>query len=105
MTNASALEALGDPTRRAIFEHLSQRPCAVGELAELVPVSRPAVSQHLKVLRAAGLVTELREGTRHIYRLDPAGVGELRDYLDRFWNSAMGSFKNSVHQREEKRGE
>ena len=58
MTNALALEALGDPTRRAIFEHLSQRPCAVGELAEMVPVSRPAVSQHLKVLKAAGLVTD-----------------------------------------------
>jgi DNA-binding transcriptional ArsR family regulator len=105
VTNALALEALGDPTRRAIFEHLSQRPCAVGELAELVPVSRPAVSQHLKVLKAAGLVTEEREGTRHIYRLDPAGVGELRDYLDRFWSSAMGAFKAKVHQREEERGE
>jgi DNA-binding transcriptional ArsR family regulator len=105
MTNALALEALGDPTRRAMFEHLSQRPCAVGELAELVPVSRPAVSQHLKVLKAAGLVTEDREGTRHIYRLDPDGVAELRDYLDRFWSSAMGAFKATVHQREEERGE
>jgi DNA-binding transcriptional ArsR family regulator len=93
MTNALALEALGDPTRRAMFEHLSQRPCAVGELAELVPVSRPAVSQHLKVLKAAGLVTEDRE------------VAELRDYLDRFWSSAMGAFKATVHQREEERGE
>jgi DNA-binding transcriptional ArsR family regulator len=105
MTNALALEALGDPTRRAIFEHLSQRPCAVGELAHLVPVSRPAVSQHLKVLKAAGLVSEEHEGTRHIYRLDPDGVGELRDYLDRFWSDAMGAFKAKVHQREEERGE
>jgi DNA-binding transcriptional ArsR family regulator len=105
MTNALALEALGDPTRRAIFEHLSRRPCAVGELAELVPVSRPAVSQHLKVLKAAGLVTEEREGTRHIYRLDPDGVGELRDYLDRFWSSAMEAYKSKVHQREEQRRE
>ena len=100
MTNALALEALGDPTRRAIFEHVSQRPCAVGELAELVPVSRPAVSQHLKVLKAAGLVTEERHGTKHIYRLDPEGVGELRDYLDRFWNSAMTAFKTKVQEKE-----
>jgi DNA-binding transcriptional ArsR family regulator len=105
MTNALALEALGDPTRRAIFEHLSQRPSAVGELAELVPVSRSAVSQHLKVLKAAGLVSEDREGTRHIYRLDPDGVGELRDYLDRFWSSAMAAFATKVHQRKEERGE
>jgi DNA-binding transcriptional ArsR family regulator len=87
------LEALGDPTRRSIFERLAERPSAVGELAELFPVSRPAVSQHLKVLKDAGLVIDHREGNRRIYQLDPNGIAELRDYLDRFWGSAMTAFK------------
>ena len=93
MTNTLALAALGDPTRRAIFEHLAENPSPVGTLAERLPVSRPAVSQHLKVLKDAGLVTDHRDGTRRIYRLDPNGIAELRDYLDRFWNTALASFK------------
>jgi DNA-binding transcriptional ArsR family regulator len=101
MTNALALAALGDPTRRAIFERLSDHPSAVGELAQLLPVSRPAVSQHLKVLKDAGLVTDQRDGNRRIYRLDPNGIGELRGYLDRFWDSALTAFKATVEQREE----
>lgn len=101
MTNALAFAALGDPTRRAIFEHLLDRPAAVGELAELLPVSRPAVSQHLKVLKAAGLVLDERAGNRRIYRLDPEGIGDLRDYLDRFWSHALRAYKTKVEQREE----
>jgi DNA-binding transcriptional ArsR family regulator len=101
MTNALALAALGDPTRRAIFEHLSAHPSAVGELAQLLPVSRPAVSQHLKVLKDAGLVTDQRDGNRRIYQLDPDGIGELRDYLDRFWSCALTAFKAKVEQRED----
>ena len=92
------LDALGDPTRRAIFEHLAERPAAVVELAAVVPVSRPAVSQHLKVLKDAGLVRASAEGTRHVYRVDPDGLRGLRDYLDRFWNSALTSFKRRVEQ-------
>ncbi len=98
MTNISALAALGDPTRRAIFEHLADNPSAVGALAQCLPVSRPAVSQHLKVLKDAGLVTDHRDGTRHIYRLDPTGIAELRDYLDRFWSTALASFKARVEE-------
>jgi DNA-binding transcriptional ArsR family regulator len=93
MTNASALQALSDPTRRAIFEQLAACPAPVGVVADRLPVSRPAVSQHLRVLKDAGLVTEQRDGTRRIYRVDPDGVAELRDYLDRFWNTALASFK------------
>jgi DNA-binding transcriptional ArsR family regulator len=98
MTNQLALGALGDPTRRAIFEQLSGRPAAVGELASLLPVSRPAVSQHLKVLTDAGLVTHHRDGSRRIYRLDPQGIAELRDYLDRFWGQALSGFKAVAEQ-------
>ena len=90
------LTALGDPTRRAIFERLADRPSAVGELARELPVSRPAVSQHLRVLKDAGLVIDLRAGNRRIYRLDPDGVGELRAYLDRFWNRSLTAFKAAV---------
>jgi DNA-binding transcriptional ArsR family regulator len=97
-TNEMALAALGDPTRRAIFEHLADHPSPVGILAEQLPVSRPAVSQHLKVLQDAGLVTAERDGTRRIYRLDPAGLAGLRDYLDRFWNTALASFKARVEE-------
>ena len=96
MTNGSALAALADPTRRAIFEHLAENPSPVGALAEQLPVSRPAVSQHLKILKAAGLVTDQAEGTRRIYRLDPNGIAELRSYLDRFWSTALASFKARV---------
>ncbi len=100
-SNSLALGALGDPTRRAIFEHLGERPLAVVDLAALVPVSRPAVSQHLKVLREAGLVRDVRVGSRHVYSLDPDGIAGLRDYLDRFWNTALQSFKARVEQQRE----
>jgi DNA-binding transcriptional ArsR family regulator len=91
-------DALGDPTRRAIFEHLADRPRAVGELAGELPVSRPAVSQHLKVLKEAGLVVDRRVGNRRIYRLDPDGVGALRADLDRFWSKALAAYKEAVEQ-------
>ena len=94
----SGLAALGDPTRRAIFERLAERPLAVGELADDMPVSRPAVSQHLKVLGDAGLVRAHQAGNRRIYQLDPSGVGALRDYLDRFWNRSLTAFKTTVEQ-------
>jgi uncharacterized protein YndB with AHSA1/START domain/biotin operon repressor len=84
---------LGDPTRRAIFELLARRPASVGELAGLLPVSRPAVSQHLRVLKDGGLVVSRAEGTRRVYRLDPDGVGALRAYLDRVWGEALGAFQ------------
>src|SRR3954449_11175383 len=92
--------ALGDRTRRAIVERLAERPRAVGELAGELPVSRPAVSQHLKVLKDAGLVTERAAGTRRIYRLNPEGVGALRDQLDVFWNRALAAYKDVVEQPE-----
>ena len=96
--HGAALTALADPTRRAIFERLADRPCAVGELANELPVSRPAVSQHLKVLLDAGLVSARSEGSRRIYGIDPDGVGALRAYLDRFWNRALAAFKDAVEQ-------
>ena len=96
-----AFAALADPTRRAIFERLAERPCPVGELADDLPVSRPAVSQHLKVLKAAELVTDRAVGTRRIYQLDPTGVGALRAYLDQFWNRSLAAFKQAAEQRDE----
>lgn len=93
-------DALGDRTRRAIFSRLARRPCAVGELARELPVSRPAVSQHLKVLKEAGLVRDERDGNRRIYRVDPAGLEALRADLDRFWTAALEGFKATVEQRE-----
>lgn len=95
---ADGLAALGDPTRRAIFERLADRPRAVGELAAELPVSRPAVSQHLKVLKDARLVADRRAGTRRIYRLDPDGVQALRVYLDHFWDQALAAFKAAAEQ-------
>jgi len=94
--------ALSDPTRRAIVERLAERPRAVGELAAELPVSRPAVSQALKVLRTAGWVLEQAEGTRRIYRLDPAAVGALRDQLDTLWQRALIGFAEVVEQPAEK---
>ena len=88
-----AFQALADPTRRLIFERVARRPQAVGELAEGLPVSRPAVSQHLKVLKEAELVRERKEGTRHVYSLDARGVDAMRHYLDRFWDRALAAFK------------
>lgn len=93
-----SLTALGDPTRRAIFERLAERPWAVGELASELPISRPAVSQHLRVLKDAGLVTDTPAGNRRIYQLDPRGVGALRGYFDEFWNRALKAFKTSIEQ-------
>jgi DNA-binding transcriptional ArsR family regulator len=90
--------ALGDPTRRAIFERVAAGPSAVGELARGLPVTRPAVSQHLKVLKEAGLVTDRRDGNRRIYQADPDGVAALRAQLDRFWNQALATFKEVVEQ-------
>lgn len=102
MTYAQAMDALGDPTRRAIFEQLRSGPRAVGELAEELPVSRPAVSQHLRVLKEAGLVTERRQGTRRLYRLDPDGLGAVRAYFDGFWTQVFADFKAAADNREEK---
>ncbi|MEU1595994.1 metalloregulator ArsR/SmtB family transcription factor [Streptomyces sp. NPDC005708] len=95
------LGALGDPTRRAIVERLADRPRAVGELADELPVSRPAVSQHLKVLKNAGLVSERADGTRRIYRLNPAGVAALRDQLETFWNRALAGYQDVAEEPEE----
>jgi DNA-binding transcriptional ArsR family regulator len=97
----NGLAALGDPTRRAIFERLGRGPAAVGEIAKELPVSRPAVSQHLKVLKDAGLVVDRADGNRRLYQLDPAGVGALRAYFDQFWNQALTAFKAAVEQRDE----
>jgi DNA-binding transcriptional ArsR family regulator len=94
-----AFAALGDPTRRLILERLAERPRAVGELARQLPVSRPAVSQHLKVLKRAGLVIDTAAGTRRVYRVDPEGVEGLRAYLDRFWNRALTAFKDVAERR------
>lgn len=96
-----ALGALGDPTRRAIFELLTARPRAVGELANELPVSRPAVSQHLKVLKQVSLVTDSAEGTRRLYRVDPRGVHALRDYLDQLWDKALTAYAAAVEEEEE----
>ena len=88
--------ALGDPTRLAVFELLAEGPSAVGDLARRLPVSRPAVSQHLKVLKDAGLVIDRPDGTRRLYELDPRGIAEVRAYFDRFWHMALASFKAAV---------
>lgn len=96
------ISALGDGTRLAIMELLAEQGRPVGKLAELLPVTRPAVSQHLKVLKDAGLVTARSDGTRHIYELDPEGIGAVRAYFDRFWNHALTAFKTRVDHEEEK---
>ena len=97
MPNASTalngFAALGDPTRRTIFERIAEQPAAVSDLARGLPVSRPAVSQHLRVLKEAGLVTEVAAGTRRIYRLDPRGIGAMRDWLDAHWTTALDAFQ------------
>jgi DNA-binding transcriptional ArsR family regulator len=95
---ARALSALADPTRRVIFERVAERPSAVVELAEGLPVSRPAVSQHLKVLSDSGLVRGHRAGSRHIYELDPQGVESLHVYLERFWKRSLAAFKAAAEQ-------
>ena len=98
-SDADAWTALGDPTRKAIFELLADRPRAVGELARELPVSRPAVSQHLKVLKDARLVLDEPAGTRRIYRVDPDGLAALRADLERFWGKALAAYKAAVEQR------
>jgi DNA-binding transcriptional ArsR family regulator len=89
-------DALGDPSRRAIVECLAERPRAVGEIADVLPISRPAVSQHLKVLKDAGLVSDRAVGTRRVYRLNPAGVAALRDQLDTFWRRALEGYQDVI---------
>lgn len=94
MTNhAAALSALADPTRRAIFERLARAPSAVGELARELPVSRPAVSQHLKILKSAGLVTDQAAGTRRVYSVESAGIAAIREYFEQFWQQSLASFR------------
>jgi DNA-binding transcriptional ArsR family regulator len=95
-THESLFRALADPTRRRIFEELRSGPRAVGELAAGLPVSRPAVSQHLKVLKNAGLVRERRQGTRGYYSIDPRGLDPLRTYLESFWGEVLAAFESAV---------
>src|SRR5215470_17068063 len=96
MTYASALSALADPTRRQVFERLKSGPKAVGVIARGLPVSRPAVSQHLKVLKEAGLVADRSEGTSRLYYIDPNGLGALRAWLDQFWDQTLARFQTEV---------
>ena len=100
MPNALAFAALAEPMRQAIVERLARRPMAVGELAALLPVTRPAVSQHLKILKQSRLVTDRAEGTRRVYRVDPAGVAAMREYLDQMWDAALAAFTTSVETQE-----
>src|ERR671934_1411781 len=101
MAYRSAMDALGDPTRRAIFEQLRRGPRAVGEIADELPVSRPAVSQHLKVLKEAGLVMDRPVGNRRIYQVEPVGVSALRAQLEQFWSKALAGYKQAVEQQTE----
>ncbi|HZN21915.1 MAG TPA: metalloregulator ArsR/SmtB family transcription factor [Gaiellaceae bacterium] len=94
--NGHPLDALGDPTRRQVFELLRLGPRSVGDLAAELPVSRPAVSQHLRVLEEAGLARHTKDGTRHLYELDGSGVGALREWVDGFWDEALAGFKAAV---------
>ena len=103
MTNAQTiLTALGDPTRQAILDLLLEGPQPVGELAALLPVSRPAVSQHLKILKEAKLVRDHAEGTRRIYAIDPAGLGRIRAWLDRFWDQSLAAFAAAAEREDSK---
>ena len=101
ITNGHPLDALSDPTRRRIFEELRAGPRSVGDLAAGLPVSRPAVSQHLRVLEKVGLVTHRRNGTRHLYELDAGGVEVLRDWVDGFWTEALARFKQAAERKGE----
>lgn len=96
---STAIAALGDPTRRAIFESLARKPKAVGEIAAELPVSRPAVSQHLRVLKEAGLVTDRADGTRRIYQVRQQGVQAIHGYLDQMWGQAMAAFQAEAERR------
>ena len=99
MAYESALSALGDATRRAVFEQLRRGPASVGEIADRLPVSRPAVSQHLKVLKEAALVVDEADGTRRVYAVDPRGLAEIRSWLDRFWDQSLRAFKAEVERK------
>src|SRR4051812_24627861 len=101
MANLNAFAALADPTRREVFERLAGGPRSVGELAQHLPVSRPAVSQHLKVLKAAGLVVDRADGARRVYQIDPQGLGQVRAWLDRFWDAALEAFAAEVEKDDE----
>ena len=103
MAYGQALQALGDPTRRLVLEQLREGPRAVGEIAARLPVSRPAVSQHLRVLKEAGLVTERQNGTRRLYRVDPDGLAELREYLEGFWEEVLAGFKAAAEKEERRK--
>jgi len=94
--SSSQLDALGDPTRRAILSQLRRGPLPVGALARAFPISRPAISQHLKILKDARLVSDRAEGTRRLYQLDPAGFESVRAYLDQFWTTALDAFKQKA---------
>jgi DNA-binding transcriptional ArsR family regulator len=96
MAYAQVLEALGDPTRREIFELLRKGPMPVGEIARHLPVSRPAVSQHLRVLKEAGLVADRQEGTRRVYSIEPAGLAETRAWFDQMWDRSLAAFKEAA---------
>jgi DNA-binding transcriptional ArsR family regulator len=96
------MDVLGDPTRRAILERLLKGPVAVGELAREFPVSRPAISQHLRALKQAQLVLDRPAGTRRLYELNPAGIDALRAYFDRFWSHALAAFKRAAEERTHK---
>src|SRR5215467_7990105 len=96
MTYGNALAVLADPTRRKVFERLKKGPRAVSEVAHGLPVSRPAVSQHLKALKEAGLVADRPEGARRVYYIDPHGLGDLRKWLDQFWDDALAAFQTEV---------
>ena len=104
MTNAKVLAALADPTRRTVFERLRRGPASVGEVAAELPVSRPAVSQHLKALKLAGLVIDRPEGARRVYSIDPDGLGELRRWLDQFWDGALEAYRNEFAKPDRKSG-
>lgn len=104
MAYATALAALADPTRRRIFEELHAGPKPVGVIAAKLPVSRPAVSQHLKVLKEAELVADRSEGTRRVYFIDPRGLGALRAWLDQFWDQALVAFSAEVEKGNQSRG-
>jgi DNA-binding transcriptional ArsR family regulator len=105
MAYTLALTALADPTRRAVFESLRRGPASVGTIAAGLPVSRPAVSQHLKALKDAKLVADRVQGTRRVYSIDPNGLRELRRWLDRFWTDALAAFKEEAEQAGRGRGE
>jgi DNA-binding transcriptional ArsR family regulator len=98
---AKALTVLADPTRREIFERLSNGPRSVGDLARGLPVSRPAVSQHLRALKSAGLVMDRAKGTRRVYQIDPAGLGEIRRWLDQFWDRTLTAFQAEFDDKQE----